>query len=52
MRHLLDSGILLRLLNREATLHDSEVTHLLTLNPGDFQRFDHITAVTPEQVNA
>jgi len=28
------------------------VTHILTLNPGDFQRFTQIVAVTPEEVIA
>jgi predicted nucleic acid-binding protein len=28
------------------------INHLMTLNPSDFQRFVHITAVTPEDVLA
>ena len=27
-----------------------QVTHLLTLNPSDFHRFGHISAVTPEEI--
>jgi hypothetical protein len=41
-----DTGILLRLVNRADQQH-AAVTHILTLNPGDFHRYPSITAISP-----
>jgi hypothetical protein len=49
MFNLLDTGILLRVFNR-ADPNCGDISHIVTLNHGDFARYPGIVAVSPAEL--